>query len=72
MPQRSIHIAVIGTTGCRSARQHEMGAQMAKTQDMNTMMKEAMSMFPVDNKAFEDMFKSQSAFAEKISAVARE
>lgn len=47
-----------------------MGAQMAKTQDMNTMMKEAMSMFPVDNKAFEDMFKSQSAFAEKFSAVA--
>lgn len=46
------------------------GADMTKTQDMNTMMKEAMAMFPVDNKAIEDMFKSQSAFAEKFSAVA--
>lgn len=70
MLRRSIHIAVIETTGRRSARQQRTGAQMAKTQDMNTMMKEAMSMFPVDNKAFEDMFKSQTAFAEKFSAVA--
>lgn len=34
------------------------------------MMKDAMSAFPVDNKAFENFFKSQSAFAEKFSAVA--
>lgn len=43
---------------------------MAKTQDLNAMMKDAMSAFPVDNKAFEKFFKSQSSFAEKFSAVA--
>lgn len=43
---------------------------MAKTQDVNSMMKDAMSAFPVDSKAFENMFKSQSALAEKVSAVA--
>ncbi|MBW7920640.1 MAG: Phasin [Rubellimicrobium sp.] len=43
---------------------------MAKTQDLNAMMKDAMSAFPIDNKAFEQFFKSQSAFAEKFSAVA--
>ncbi|MCC7320714.1 MAG: phasin family protein [Rubellimicrobium sp.] len=43
---------------------------MAKTQDVNSMMKDAMSAFPVDSKAFETMFKSQSALAEKVSAVA--
>ncbi len=43
---------------------------MTKTQDMTTMMKDAMSAFPVDNRAFEKFFKSQTDFAEKFSAVA--
>jgi hypothetical protein len=43
---------------------------MAKTQDYTAMFKDAMAAFPVDTKAFENMFKSQSAFAEKMSAVA--
>lgn len=43
---------------------------MAKTQDLNAMMKDAMSAFPIDNKMFEKFFKSQSDFAEKFSAVA--
>jgi hypothetical protein len=43
---------------------------MAKTQDYTAVFKDAMAAFPVDTKAFENMFKSQSAFAEKMSAVA--
>lgn len=43
---------------------------MAKTQDMNAMMKDMMATFPVDTKAVENMFKSQTAFAERFSAVA--
>ena len=43
---------------------------MAKTQDMNAMMKDMMASFPVDTKGFENMFKSHSAFAERLSTVA--
>lgn len=43
---------------------------MAKTQDVNVMMKDMLAAFPVDTKAVENMFKSQTAFAEKFSAVA--
>ncbi|SHI59696.1 phasin family protein [Wenxinia saemankumensis] len=42
----------------------------AKTQDYTAMMKDMMGAFPVDQKAMESMFKSQTAFAEKMSAVA--
>src|SRR5690606_15575993 len=38
----------------------------------NAMLKDALSAYPVDTKAFENMFKSQTAFAEKFSAVALE
>ena len=43
---------------------------MTKTQDYTAMMNDMMKSFPVDTKAFEDMFKSQTALAEKMSAVA--
>lgn len=43
---------------------------MAKTQDFGAMFKDVMGAFPVDTKAVQDMFKSQSALAEKMSAVA--
>ena len=41
----------------------------AKTQDFATMMKDMMGAFPVDTKAMEDAFKTQSTLAEKLSAV---
>lgn len=41
-----------------------------KTQDYTAMMKDMMGAFPVDQGSVESMFKSQSAFAEKMSAVA--
>ena len=43
---------------------------MAKAQDLNSMMKEMMGMFPMDTKAFEDAFKNQAALNEKLSGVA--
>ncbi|MEI4260240.1 phasin family protein [Roseovarius sp. D0-M9] len=43
---------------------------MAKTQDMNTMMKDMMGAFPVDTKSMEDAFKNQAALSEKLSGVA--
>jgi hypothetical protein len=43
---------------------------MAKTQDMTAMMKDFMGAMPMDMKFAEGMFKTQSAFAEKMSAVA--
>lgn len=43
---------------------------MAKTQDFTAMMKDVMGAFPVDTKAMEDFFKTQTAFAEKMSTVA--
>lgn len=43
---------------------------MAKTQDINTVMKDIMGAFPVDTKAMEDAFKNQAALNEKLSGVA--
>ncbi len=43
---------------------------MAKTTDYSAMFKDMMAAFPVDTKAWENMFRSQSAFAEKFSSVA--
>jgi len=43
---------------------------MAKTQDYGVMFKDVMGAFPVDPKAMQDMFKSQTALAEKMSSVA--
>ena len=42
---------------------------MAKTQDFTAIFKDMMGAFPVDTKAMEDAFKSQSTLAEKLSAV---
>ncbi|HKL68614.1 phasin family protein [Salibaculum sp.] len=41
----------------------------AKTQDFTTVMKDMMGAFPVDTKAMEDAFKTQSSLTEKLSAV---
>lgn len=43
---------------------------MAKTQDYTAIFKDMMGSFPVDTKAMEEMFKTQSTLAEKMSAVA--
>lgn len=43
---------------------------MAKTQDFTAVFKDMMGAFPVDTKAMEDAFKSQTALAEKMSGVA--
>jgi len=43
---------------------------MASTQDYAAMMKDAMGKMPVDTSSIETFFKSQTALAEKMSAVA--
>lgn len=42
---------------------------MAKTQDFTAVFKDMMGAFPVDTKAMEDAFKSQTSLAEKLSSV---
>lgn len=41
----------------------------AKTQDFTAVMKDMMGAFPVDTKAMEDAFKTQTSLNEKLSAV---
>lgn len=41
----------------------------AKTQDVTSMFQDMMKAFPVDTKAFEEVYKTQAALAEKMSAV---
>ncbi|MGR3593674.1 MAG: phasin family protein [Limimaricola soesokkakensis] len=41
---------------------------MANTQDFTAIFKDMMGSFPVDTKNMEEMFKNQSALAEKLSA----
>lgn len=41
----------------------------AKTQDFTAVMKDLMGAFPVDTKAVEDAFKTQTTLSEKLSAV---
>lgn len=41
----------------------------AKTQDFTAVMKDMMGAFPVDTKAMEDAFKTQTSLTEKLSAV---
>ena len=43
---------------------------MAMTQDFTAMMKDMMGAFPIDTKAMEEAYKTQTAMAEKMSAVA--
>ncbi len=45
---------------------------MAKTQDFTAVFKDMMGAFPVDTKAMEDAFKSQTTLAEKLSGVSLE
>jgi hypothetical protein len=40
------------------------------TQDFTAMMKDMMGAFPIDTKAMEEAYKSQTAMAEKMSSVA--
>jgi hypothetical protein len=42
----------------------------SKTQDFSAIMKDMMGAFPVDTKAVEDAFKSNTTLAEKLSGVA--
>lgn len=42
---------------------------MAKSQDFTAVFQDMMGAFPVDTKAMEDAFKSQTTLAEKLSAV---
>ena len=42
---------------------------MAKTQDFSAMMKDMMGAFPVDTSALTEAFKTQAAFADKMSKV---
>lgn len=41
----------------------------AKTQDFTAVMKDMMGVFPVDTKAMEDAFKTQTTLTEKLSGV---
>lgn len=43
---------------------------MAKAQDYTAMFKDVMGAFPIDTKAIEEAFKTQSTLAEKLSNVA--
>ena len=45
---------------------------MTKTPDYTAMFKDMMGKFPVDMSAFEDAYKAQMAFGEKMTAVALE
>ena len=42
---------------------------MAKTQDFTAVFKDMMGAFPVDTKAMEEAFKSQTTLAERLSGV---
>ena len=46
--------------------------KMAKAQDFNNVMKNIMSVFPIDSKAMETACKNQAALNEKLSNVAFE
>jgi hypothetical protein len=65
MPQRSIYMGVREKTRLRIKH-------MTKTPDYTAMFKDMMGKFPVDMSAFEDAYKAQAAFGEKMSAVALE
>ena len=45
---------------------------MAKAQDFSKTMQDMMGSFPMDATAFQDMFKTQTALAEKMTKVALE
>ncbi|MGH1465008.1 MAG: phasin, PhaP [Cognatishimia sp.] len=45
---------------------------MAKTQDMNAVLKDMMGAFPVDTSALEDAYKNTAALNEKFASVALE
>ncbi len=43
---------------------------MAKAQDFNSVIKDMMGAFPVDTSSFQETFKAQAAFGEKMAKVA--
>lgn len=43
---------------------------MTNTPDFSKMMKDMMAAFPIDQSAFQNAFKTQAAFGEKLSSVA--
>ncbi|MBH1974573.1 MAG: Phasin, partial [Rhodobacteraceae bacterium] len=45
---------------------------MTKTTDFTKVMQDMMASFPVDASAFQNAFKTQAAFGEKLSKVALE
>lgn len=45
---------------------------MTKTNDFNKTMQDMMASFPVDASAFQNAFKTQAAFSEKLTRVALE
>ncbi len=45
---------------------------MAKTNDYTSMMKDMLGAFPVDTSAMQDAFKTQAAFADRMSKVVLE
>jgi hypothetical protein len=49
-----------------------MATTTTKTPDFTAMFKDVMGAFPVDTKAMENMFKSQTTLTEKMSGVALE
>ena len=71
MPQCSIHIGVRrDNAGPPPAALNRKADTMAKTQDFTAVFKDMMGAFPVDTKAMEDVYKTQTTLAEKLSAVA--
>lgn len=44
-------------------------ATKTQNQDITAMFKDMMGAFPIDTKSMEDAFKTQTSFAEKLSAV---
>ena len=43
---------------------------MTKTTDFTKVMQDMMASFPVDASAFQNAFKTQAAYGEKLAAVA--
>ena len=65
----SMYVGVRTKTPERSGTDPERFYTMAKTQDFTAVFKDMMGSFPVDTKAMEEQFKTQSTLAEKLSSV---
>jgi hypothetical protein len=67
----SIYLCVIPKPKAPPQPRHEE-ITMTKTPDMTKMFQEMMAAFPVDAAAFQNVFKTNAAFGEKLSKVAIE